>query len=359
MPWELVTGAPVTTSALKVVPLALGAGRSTLRVPTTRSVRIPINFTAEIGRFRIHIRNWNPRLGTVTAAPVEFTGLWLADTSGAGTITGTPDVLHQAFTSPADGSEWVSPWLDAPMDRERLLCFGYSTSTPPAGLAAGSYHSTDPTQAVTGAAHSRSQWIPFDMWIEAETPATTPVIAGVGDSLVAGVGASLPVHDSWVSQYARRVGCLPMHVAHSGDSMRGFLTMNPGKVTRWEHLAKADAVVWALGSNDLGGDRSLATMQTDFEALLPVVEAAIGSVEYVSTVLPRNAWGARKESERAAWNTWVTSRPWVRGVLDFASAVSADGDTINTSFDSGDGTHLNTAGYLAESDSITVPLVPA
>ena len=360
VPWARVTGAPPAASpaGMKTVPLALTTGTTGVAGAASRSVRFPLRFNAPVNRWRVHIRNWNPRLGTVIAAPVNFTGLWLADTSGAGTVTGTPTQLAPAFTTPADGSEWVSGWYDAPIggDVERLLCYGFDTAQSPWLLTGGSYQASGSASAISGAV-TPGPGTSFDIWIEAETPASTPVVAGVGDSLTAGTGATLPVFESWLSQYTRRVGALPMHVAHHGDSMRGFLTVNPGKVTRWEDLARADAVVWGLGSNDLSSTRTISEMQADFATLLPIVEAAVGPVRHVSTVQPRNSWDAAAEARRSQWNTWLTSRPEVRGVLDFASVVSVDGDTLLPEYDSGDGTHLNTAGYQAEADSITTPLV--
>ena len=359
VPWERITGAPDTpaTAALKVAPLALTTGYTGTAASTSRSARIPMRYNAELGRFRVHIRNWNPRLGTIVAAPVDFTGLWLADTTGAGAIAGTPRQLSGAFTTPSNGDEWVSDWYDAPLggNIERLLCYGYDTAQAPWALTGGSYQAAGSGSAITGAV-SRATLTAFDIWIEAETPATTPIIAGIGDSLTAGVGADLPMHESWLSQYARRVGGLPMHIAHSGDSMRGFITINNAKFTRWKHLARADAVVWGLGSNDIAGAFNLATMQADYGTISAIVERDIGPIRYVSTVQPRNGWDATKEAQRESWNAWLTARPGLRGVFDFASIVSNDGDTLIPAYDSGDGTHLNTAGYAAEADSITTPI---
>lgn len=362
VPWDRITGAPssvspVTAGSLKVAPLALTTGYTGSAASTSRSARIPMRYNAELGRFRVHIRNWNPRLGTIVAAPVNFTGLWLADTTGGGAIAGTPRQLRGAFATPANGDEWVSDWYDAPLggNIERLLCYGYDTTQAPWALTGGSYQAAGSTSAITGAV-SAASLTAFDIWIEAETPATTPIIAGIGDSLTAGVGATLPMHESWLSQYARRVGGLPMHIAHSGDSMRGFITINNTKFTRWKHLARADAVVWGLGSNDIAGTFSLATMQADYGTISAIVERDIGPIRYVTTVQPRNGWDAAKEAERTAWNAWLTARPGLRGVFDFAAVVSTNGDTLIPAYDSGDGTHLTTAGYAAEAASITTPI---
>lgn len=364
VPWDRVTGAPdasAATAALKVVPLALTTGHTQVESGhEARGLRFPIRFNAPIHRWRLHVRNWNPRLGQVKTGAVTIGGIWIADHAGNG-VTANPRNVMGSASMPSDGSEFVSPWIDEPIggDVERLLCVGYygSASIAPYALVGGSWQTEAAGAAGNpGAAVTRHQTTPMDVWIEAETPASTPVIAGVGDSLTSGVGADMPVFDSWVSQYSRRIGGLPVHHSHAGDSLLGFLSVNPGKVTRWADLARADAVVWGLGSNDVSSTRTVAAMQADFDALRPIVEANIGPVHYVSTVQPRAHWDAAAESKRQSWNTWLTERPGVRGVLDFASVVSADGDTIRPEYDSGDGTHLNTAGYAAQAASISTAL---
>lgn len=365
VPWSRITDAPdvagVSPAALKVVPLALTTGQTQANSGhTARGLRFPIRFNAPIHRWRLHVRNWNPRLGQVKTGALSITGIWVGDHSGDGQ-PGNSRRLIGASSTPADGSEWVSPWLTEPIggDVDRLLCIGYygAATGGPYALYGGSWQTAAAGSAgLDGATVTRHATTPLDIWIEVETPADTPVIAGVGDSLTVGVGATLPVHESWVSQYARRVGGLPMHIAHAGDSLEGFLAVNPEKVTRWANLARADAVVFGLGSNDISGPRSLTQLQADYAALSPVIEAAVGPVRYVSTIQPRGSWDETRESKRAQWNEWVSARPGIRGVLDFASVVSTDGDTLLPQYDSGDGTHLNTAGYLAESASITTPL---
>lgn len=352
-------GSSLSPAGLKTVALALTTGNSRVESGLTeRGLRIPLRYNAPLYRWRLHVRNWNPRLGEAKTGAVTVTGAWVANHTGSGAISSAVRVLD-AVTLPADGSEYVSPWLSAPLgnDAERALLLGYTcgASTAPYSLIGGSWQTASAADAANPAASvTRADRTPLDIWIEAETPAGVPVIAGVGDSLTAGVGATLPVYESWVAQYARTLGGLPMIVAHSGDTMGGFLS-NREKFTRWTGLAPADAVVWALGSNDLSS-RTVAQMQTDFPTLLPLIENAVGPVRYAATVQPRNGWGADMEAKRAEWNAWLAARPQLRGILDFAAVVSTDGDTLIPAYDSGDGTHLSTAGYAAEAASITVPL---
>lgn len=347
-------------AGLKVVPLVMTTGNSARESDLPeRGLRLPMRWEAPVYRWRLHVRNWNPRLSQAKSGAMSLTGVWVADHDGDGAISNVVPV-HPGSAMPSDGSEWVSAWSDVPLGRgaDRMLVIGYSgdATAAPYNLIGGSWQTVAAADAaVPGAAVVASDRTPLDVWIEAETPASTPVIAGVGDSLTAGVGATLPVYDSWVAQYARSVGALPMVVAHSGDDVPGFL-WHKEKWQRFSSLARADAVVWALGSNDIHSARTLAQIQDYFETLFPLIEEHIGAVAYAVTVPPRNGWGTEKEAKRAAWTDWLVSRPQIRGTLDFASVMSDDGDTIRPEFDSGDGTHFNTAGYTAQAASITTPL---
>lgn len=356
--------APVASTAVgsgfKVVPLALTLGQTGADAPTTRHVRFPLNFAAPIPRFRVHIRNYNPRLGTVKTGAVNFTGLWLGKHAGNGAFAAAPTYLRSGFATPADGSEWVSAWFNTPIGQgEYLLSYGYTAPAAPVALVGGSWQSaTTADAAAVAPAVTQSTTAGFDVWIEAETPATTPVVGMLGDSLSCGVGATLPVHDSTISQYARKIGGLPYHLAASGDSMQGMMEVNPGKVTRWAHLAKPDSILWAPGSNDIAGGANLATLQTRLIALLPTIQG-ISPTIYHADIMPRNGWaaGGVEETTRRAYNAWLRSNlpGGARDIFGLAASISTDDETITPAYNA-DGTHLNTAGYTKNMESIVRPL---
>lgn len=354
------SGGSGSGSGFKVTPLALTLGQTGADAPTTRSVRFPLNFAAPIPRFRVHIRNWNPRLGFIRTGAVTFTGLWLGKHAGNGAFASVPTQLRGGFATPENGDEWVSQWFNTPIgsNAEYLLSYGYTAPSAPYALVGGSWQSGTASDASsTTATVTRAISAGFDVWIEAETPATTPVVAHLHDSLGCGVGATLPVHDSVISQYARKIGGLPYHLGASGDSMAGMMNVNPGKLTRWANLAKPDSILWGLGSNDLAEGIDLATMQTRFLALMETVKG-ISPTIYLADIMPRDGWavGSVNETVRRQYNNWLrTLPPETRDVFAFAASISTDDETITPAYNA-EGTHLNTLGYTKNMEAIVRPL---
>lgn len=139
--------------------------------------------------------------------------------------------------------------------------------------------------------------------------------------------------------------------------MEGLLAVNPGKVTRWAHLAKPDSILWGIASNDIAGGANLATLQTRFLALVPVI-TSIAPTIYLADIMPRNGWavGGTEETTRRAYNSWLRTLPSpARDVFAFAASISTDDETITPAYNA-DGTHPNTLGYTKNMESIVRPL---
>lgn len=347
-------------SGFKVVPLALTVGGGGADAATTGAARIPIRYNAPITRWRVHIRNVNPRYSLpARTGAVSFSGLWLGAHAGNGAYTATPKQIVGPFVTAPEGTDWVSPWLTDAIggDVERLLSFGYDAPSAPWSLPGGSWRATTPMAAAQVApAVTRQGSSPFDVWIEAETYAGTPVIATYGDSLSSGVSATLPVYDSTVSQYARARGALPVHYTASGDSMAGFADPDSFKGSRWATLARPDACIFAMGSNDIFSGITLAVAQAAFATAMSFVRKRISENVYLATVMPRNAVTGAQEDVRRAYNTWLRTLPGgARDVFDFAASISTDDETITPAVDA-DGIHLTTAGYAANAAAIIRPV---
>lgn len=357
-----VAGSARPGSGFKVVPLILTAGQSDVNAPTSQHYRVPLNFNAPITRWRLHIRNTNPRLGGVRTGAVSFTGLWHGEHAGDGAFATAPTQLRGGFATPADGSDWTSAWFNAPLgdNTDYLLSFGYTAPSAPYSLIGGAWRSASPADAAaTAPAVTKVVQAPFSMWVEAETYATTPVVAVFGDSLSVGVGSTLPVHDSWLSQKMRTDGGLPVHYAHSGDSMLGWANTSADKWTRWSHLARPDSVVVGIGSNDLARGDSLNSMQALLASTLANLESRVSSTIYLANIMPRNGWpvGSSEEATRRTYNTWLGNLPLgTRDVFDFAASISDDDETIKPEYNA-DGTHLNTAGYAQNALAVVRPIM--
>lgn len=366
---------PVESAAAsgnKMVPLVLTAGHGgTTYGQTSATVRYPMEWAAPIYRGRVHIRNINPRENQVFTGAVNFPqGLYVGDaTTWDGTATNLTQVAAP-FSTAENGGDWVSDVIEFDFlpDSKHILSASYVASATVVNNSGACWTATGQVAESTAGTWTQGAMAPFDIWIEVEVPESTPVVAVVGDSLSAGTSSTLPVHDSVMSQYMRKLGGLPIHYAHVGDSMNSY---NGGgaagsetyKKTRWAHLARPDAVLFALGSNDMfGGNASLATCQSRFATTLAWAKSALSPNVYLSTITPRDAEIGAKEDIRRSYNVWLKGKTSpggdARAVFDFVPAISSDDETIIPALN-GDGIHLNTAGYAAEMETLRHLTAPA
>lgn len=361
-----VEGATASSgSGFKVVPLSVtldgnGGGSSTIR--TAREERLPVKWHAPITRFRVHIRNWNARTDEVFPGALSMTGLWFGEHAGAGNFTALPTQLEGAFTTPADGSDWVSSWQNISItpDTEYLINFGFTAATGQQFYYHNgqSYASELPSNAgqLNHGALGNAKAI-LDVWIEAETYATTPVIGTIGSSSSAGTGADMPQLENVASLVASKLKALPVHYGGPGDTMANASNFGWERWTRWEHLAKPDALINFMGSNDtFESGMTLATYQARYATLTEYLEGHITKNIYLTTITPRNGVTGAQEDLRRSINTWMKALVDARDVFDFVAAVSSDDETILPAYDSGDGYHFNTAGHTALADAVNRPI---
>ena len=355
-PWRQVYPHPTpppeaTGSGWKRVPLVLTTGQPDADAPTSGGYLIPMRWEAPIVRWRLHVANRQPKTGEARGA-VTIPAIWVGARGVNGRWSGTPTQLAASITLPGDGSEWVSEWRNDPLDGDRMLGFTYTASAAPWLLCGGGWSVSGPINGPTTLTRVTS--VPLSWWVEAETYAGTPVVAVLGDSLSCGVSATTPIYDSPLSVWCRANKALPVHYANSGDHMAGFSNAADWKWTRWEHLTKPDALLWAVGSNDLVS-ADLPTMQARFNAVLPIAQAHTNGPIFLADLTPRDARTGTWESTRRAYNTWLhgggsTSQTLpgdAREVYGFAAVVSSDDETLRPEYNA-DGIHLNTAGYAAE-----------
>lgn len=354
-------------SALKRVPLVLTAATGTGEDSTAGgAIRFPAHYGADITRWRLHVRNHNYASGTNYGSGGTVTGVWFG-AGWDGAFTAAPAKVAGAVSIPTSGADAVTPWISTPIPAgvQHMVSVGWTapTSSPKVLTPGGGWRSTSSASASaqSGSGYSAAVWMPFDWWIEAETAATTPTVAGYGDSITAGTGTSIVLQDSWLSQYARTIGALPVHYAYPGSGM--VLWTNPAdpKWTRWADLPLADAVIHFMGQNDLGTAETAAVMRERFEATMPMVKAHISPNVSVATITPSAGKTAAQNTVRREHATYLRTLPLgVRDLFDFAAAVSNDDTTLRDEFRGGGGTdelHPNTAGAAAMAATITRPLV--
>lgn len=368
-PWRRLdgdTGGQVAKAGpgLKVVPVPLSVGGGSANSLVTGSVRFPVHLNAPVHRFRLHVDNMNPRYGSPRRDVVALGAVYVGADAGGGTMS-APRLLTTLPDIPSGQSSAVSPWVHAPeigYGQKSILSFGITAAAAVSGLVGGCWTSPLPADAgvATPSGLTRSTTAPMQVWLEVETAATTPVVAGVGSSSTCGVGATLPVHGSALSILCRRLGALPVHYGAAGDTMANWATY-PAHVkwTQWAHLDRADAVLQGLGSNDVfGSGATLAQMQGWHSTIMDLARRHIAPVVYETTMPPRTTSTSAAEDVRRAYNAWLSSQPdGARDVFDYAAAVSADDETIRPEMDA-DGIHVNDLGHAATAAAVTRPVAP-
>lgn len=342
-------------SGLKVIPLSLTLGQVNANAPLVATYRIPQKWNAPITRWRICGTNRSVRNAAPMGTGIEVTGIWAGAHAGNGAFTVAPTRVSGAFTMPENGDVWRSGWINAVDiggDADVLFSYDYTAVTAPPLQVAGAYASAAQVGAeVAPAGLTLGKSAALDFWIEAETYAGTPVVAVLGDSLASGAQATLPCYDSVGSIYARSHGALPVHYAVSSDTLNDWI-IDPAehKVARWDHLTRADSVLFTLGHNDVYGlNRTLAQYQADIFKAIPIIQEHISGTIIGATITPRTSGTTAQHAVRDEINAWLptlVSNGYFRELFDFNATV-ANGNALKPEYDA-DGTHLNTAGYTAE-----------
>lgn len=346
-------GAGASPASFKTVPLALTVGGSAAAGPTSGIYRMPLKFGATITRWRAHFRNNNPRFGTDGPSATISSVYFGPATSGQFTSSTR---IGTTYSTGTGGT--ATPWMSTPIDAGTEYALSYQFSGTATNRVVGGGWSASSVNS-TSATLNRVTSLPLDVWIEAEVSPDVPVIAAFGDSLSSGVGATLPVYDSWLSQWARANGALPVHYTASGDTMAGWADSNAYKWQRWQGLTRPDAVIHNMGNNDVFGGANLATLQARRAASIEQLRKLVSPVIYTATITPRTSSTGAEETVRRSYNAWLKTSPdAARDLFDFVPAISSDDENISPGFDA-DGIHLNTAGYAAVAGAITDPLTPA
>lgn len=353
------------TKKLRKFPVALTVGPGGSDGPRYGTVRYPLMLGPKVKRWRLHVENRNPSSGTTGApreTPVKMSSLWVGSNDWSGAMRGGKNVGRMRNIT-AGNSESVSPWISNKQiggNKELLLSFDYEATKAPYQMIGGGWHATKRVAGTSGNANSftRRKYMPFHVWIEVEVDGKINSVAIFGSSSSAGSVASTPVYDSPLNQYTRRINAVPVHYSESGGTLAGWSSGSSYKWNQWEKLSRSDAVIFYMGHNDVFGGASLATMQSRFNTVLPLVKDRIARSVYYATIPPRNNATGSTETTRRAYNKWLhTIKDEAMGsdnrVFDFAASVSKNDETLIPEY-SADGTHLTTAGYGANSRRINV-----
>lgn len=360
------------------IALTLPGNSATVDSRTNVAARLPVSLPADSLRWRIHMRNTNYRDSAGFGA-LHMTGFWWGrnTTDAAGEVTGVwaaaPTQVAAAFDTAAPSIEYISPWiteksLQIQAGAEHMLGFGYTCDPQNNHLGyGGGWTGNDSTKAADIAtALTQSPTIPLDIWLEVEVSADVAIWCVLGDSIAAGTGAKFPIRESTYQKLAIAHGAMPMLFAHHGSTMQAWNQPTAGKWTTWlGSVSKPDIVLWQVGSNDVFNGDTLATCQSRFNALLPLVRSKLSSNISLVTLTPRNASATSpdKEAVRVAYNDWLFTLPGgAKIVYDVSERVESrtTPGTMDARFMSSDNVHPNTAGYARAVTAFgSVAAVPA
>ena len=350
-----------SSAGFRTIPLALtvGQGPTNKFTASAGAVRMPVKFAGRVHRWRLHLRNVDPRTGTVGAATVTVPNVYFGPSTGGAAFTATR--VGGGLSS--SGDDMVTPWISTPInaDADYVIAYSWSATEPTQRLVGGGWVSASQSDATgAGGGLSASVSMPLDAWIEAEVAPTVPVVAAFGDSLSSGVGATVPVYESWLSIYCREIGAFPAHYTHSGDAMWTWEDGNAYKWQRWAHLSRPDACVHAMGSNDIFATTppALGELQRRHGVVTNLITERLTPNVYGTRIMPRTSQTGATEDLRRSYNVWLAGLPnGIRDLFDFVTPISNDDETVIPEYTT-DGTHLTTAGYELLAGAVTPHVVP-
>jgi lysophospholipase L1-like esterase len=193
-------------------------------------------------------------------------------------------------------------------------------------------------------------------------------IAILGDSITDGRGSTTNGNDRWPDALARRLqssGATKVAVLNQGIGGNAVTSggLGPTGLSRFSRdILGQDGVRWVIifeGVNDIGAGVSASTLTSAYDTLIAQARGK-GLRVYGATITPfgSNAYyTAAHETVRQTVNTYIRSGKF-DAFIDFDAAVR-DGSNppkVQAAYDSGDGLHLNPAGYQKLADTVDLSL---
>lgn len=358
---------PPPSSGTKIVPLAITAPGTTVTATTDKgAARWVRRYAVAPRRVRVHVANRNVANGT-NGSELNLSHIRVGTGDANGGYADGVVALSGGKIPAAIGAELVTPWATVNVPDGGYLAVtvawwgGAGTATLQMMQGGGWTTTTDDLAgASTTAGWTRSQTTPFHVWIEAEVPATTPVILANGDSISLGTMTTDPVGAAWPALYAYQQGALPVLMGQHGSTMLNWVGTN-GRWGLYGGTEKdvVDAVVMCLGQNDLAAaGMDLATLKTRYADVRAAHERYNAPV-YIGGITPSTKTAA-VESVRRDFNTWLKTLPHgERGFFDFAAAVGDSTDEDLAPAYTADGLHPNAEGQQRMADRVlAAPVTP-
>ena len=195
-------------------------------------------------------------------------------------------------------------------------------------------------------------------------------IAILGDSITDGRGSTTNGNNRWPDDLERRLqasGATKVAVLNQGIGGNALTSsgggLGPNGVSRFSRdILGQSGVRWVIifeSVNDIGAGVAASTITSAYDTLIAQARGQ-GLRVYGATITPFGSntyYSAAHESVRQSVNTYIRSGKF-DAVIDFDAAVrdTSNPPRVQAAFDSGDGLHLNPAGYQQLANTLDLAL---
>jgi lysophospholipase L1-like esterase len=201
---------------------------------------------------------------------------------------------------------------------------------------------------------------------------SSKTVVTLGDSITDGRGSTTDGNNRWPDDLAQRLNTNAPTASVAVDNMgiggNGiFGGLGRPAVNRYDRdVINQSGVRWVIifeGVNDIGGDVSgtIATNLISAYTQFVAKAHAHNILAYGATITPfggNGYYSTSHEASRQTVNAWIRTNTLSDGVIDFDKTVRDPVTLTNilAAYNSGDGLHLNPAGYQAMANAIDLTL---
>jgi lysophospholipase L1-like esterase len=206
--------------------------------------------------------------------------------------------------------------------------------------------------------------------IDVATDGTCAAVVTLGDSITDGRGSTTNGNDRWPDALADRfqsnADTNKIAVLNQGIGGNAVVSggLGPTALSRFDRdVVNQSGVKWCIvleGVNDIGGGQSASSLISAYQEFINKAHAN-NILIYGVPILPFGGSQYDSTAHRTTRNTvndWIRTSGMFDAVIDMDAAVRDPSNTeyLASQYDSGDGLHLNPAGYQAMADSISFSL---